>query len=418
MRWFWNSYALIYDSVRHLLPYHELLQKTLKALHLEKGNIRILDAGCGTGNFAILLTACWPYGGVALECIDASRAMIRRAKKKSRHLPWAHYYQGNLNQSLPYPEGHFDSIVCINTLYATENPKAVLQEFWRVLKFGGRLVLANPKTNPRIRDIFLTHVRMATRADDRESLTIIIKTIVHLPLWLAGSLFNMVIRRQAAKKIYHFFEAPTLTSLVELGGFRKLNASTAYGGTVVLITATKVLKMKDKTGEHLSLEAACTPEDLTAIHRLRFQAYCQEFPMLDPGQYPGAEERDQFDPYSIQLLARSRKEVVGTLRLIKDSPLGFLMEQSFRLPPLDRSKALEHSRGVVRKDYRGRDIHTLLTEAAYVWHRHHGFTICLGAATEIVKSSLCRKGWKMIGEPLEYHNTIATPIMLCLNEEK
>ena len=47
---FWDLYSRVYDAVYHLIPYRGLLWQAYEALSLEPG-MRVLDAGCGTGNF-------------------------------------------------------------------------------------------------------------------------------------------------------------------------------------------------------------------------------------------------------------------------------------------------------------------------------------------------------------------------------
>jgi len=50
---FWDIYAKLYDTLNLLEPYQRLHQEVLQSLEL-KGGERILDAGCGTGNFEII----------------------------------------------------------------------------------------------------------------------------------------------------------------------------------------------------------------------------------------------------------------------------------------------------------------------------------------------------------------------------
>jgi|SRR3990170_1538389 len=52
---FWDIYAKLYDTLNLLEPYQRLHREVLQSLEL-KGGERILDAGCGTGNFEKLLS--------------------------------------------------------------------------------------------------------------------------------------------------------------------------------------------------------------------------------------------------------------------------------------------------------------------------------------------------------------------------
>jgi len=48
--------------------------------------------------------------------------------------------QGNL-ESILYPDGWFDKVLCISVLEHSENPEKILYEMLRVLKLGGRLIV-------------------------------------------------------------------------------------------------------------------------------------------------------------------------------------------------------------------------------------------------------------------------------------
>lgn len=175
------------------------------------------------------------------------------------------------------------------------------------------------------------------------------------------------------------------------------------------------IRLKDKIGCDLIFETVETKQDLKAIYRLRYLAYCEELNFEDPDLYPEKEECDEFDQFSIHIAARDRDEIMGTIRLVKDSSLGFPMEHEFGLPfCLDRAHTMEHSRSVVRLDWRGRGIHTLLTEAAYAWQKANGYNICIGAAVKLVSDSLCNKGWRPFGKTRPYRKTCATPIIFYL----
>lgn len=68
---------------------------------------------------------------------------------------------------------------------------------------------------------------------------------------------------------------------------------------------------------------ATTPSTIEAVHRLRYQVYVAEYGYEKAEDHPGGLEKDKFDPSSILIAALDKtSNVVGTLRLILNSPLG------------------------------------------------------------------------------------------------
>ena len=98
----------------------------------------------------------------------------------------------------------------------------------------------------------------------------------------------------------------------------------------------------------------------TEVQRLRYDVYCEELGFLRPENYVTRLESDEFDGHSVHFAALNRrKDVVATLRLVRDSPLGFPIERraaSFwpAFTELPRDKTAEISRLVLAKHYRRR----------------------------------------------------------------
>src|SRR5258708_5659893 len=122
---------------------------------------------------------------------------------------------------------------------------------------------------------------------------------------------------------------------------------------------------------------ARTPDDLRAIFRLRYKVYCFETNSLRAVDYPTREETDRFDLDALHIIAKNEaSETIGTMRLIRNGPRGFLMEECFELPRwIDRARAVEHSREIVRSDYRGRGITNIMETLAFAGQRKHGFSL-------------------------------------------
>ncbi len=98
------------------------------------GLIKILDAGCGTGGLTKKLEKFGEVVGV-----DISPIALKPAKKRKLKL-----IEGSVN-SLPFFDGKFDVIVSASVVYHRRvDEKKAMGEFYRVLRFGGKLILILP----------------------------------------------------------------------------------------------------------------------------------------------------------------------------------------------------------------------------------------------------------------------------------
>jgi SAM-dependent methyltransferase len=105
----------------------------------------ILDAGCAAG----ALSAALRERGAQITAFDASQAMVALAQKRLG--PDTRVLQADLAEPLPFGTGEFDDVVSSLVLHYLEVWSGPLSELHRVLKPGGRLILA--VNHPIIREV-------------------------------------------------------------------------------------------------------------------------------------------------------------------------------------------------------------------------------------------------------------------------
>lgn len=112
---------------------HKIILSLIKKYAPDK-DLKILDAGCGTG---LLTKRLSQFGKVV--AIDIHPQAIRFSKERGINVRKA-----SVNK-LPFKDSSFDLIVCIDVLYHREvDDQKALQEFYRILKPSGLLVLRVP----------------------------------------------------------------------------------------------------------------------------------------------------------------------------------------------------------------------------------------------------------------------------------
>jgi SAM-dependent methyltransferase len=115
----------------------------------------VLDAGCGSGDFAALLTA--PH----VRCVDVSPTAVDAARAKGLRAEVADI------QNLPFPDGSFDVGVANWVLYHVPDRARAIAELARVLTPTGRFVGCYNAPG-HLRELWST-IGVAVDADDFNS---------------------------------------------------------------------------------------------------------------------------------------------------------------------------------------------------------------------------------------------------------
>jgi ubiquinone/menaquinone biosynthesis C-methylase UbiE len=134
----YRKLAEVEDSMWY---FHALNRRMLLPLaELAKQEASILDAGCGTGGLIRAMQQFVPRWRIT--GLDISPLACTYARERSS----ASIVEGSV-EALPFAANQFDAVVSADVLYHINDTSKALQEFGRVLKPGGSLVVNVPAYN-------------------------------------------------------------------------------------------------------------------------------------------------------------------------------------------------------------------------------------------------------------------------------
>jgi ubiquinone/menaquinone biosynthesis C-methylase UbiE len=96
---------------------------------------QVLELASGTGEFTSLLVGA----GADVTGLDLSPGMLAKARAK---VPAAKLFNGDAENTRE-PSEKYDAVVCRHLVWTLPNPSAALEDWFRVLRPGGRLLIVD-----------------------------------------------------------------------------------------------------------------------------------------------------------------------------------------------------------------------------------------------------------------------------------
>jgi demethylmenaquinone methyltransferase / 2-methoxy-6-polyprenyl-1,4-benzoquinol methylase len=214
VRTMFDRIAPVYDAMNRVMTAGlDLRWRRLAAKEVVRPGERVLDAACGTGDFAL---ADLEAGAGEVVGVDFSARMLERARRKSAAVEWV---QGDL-LALPFAAASFDAVTVGFGVRNLSELESGLRELRRVLRTGGRLAVLEI-TQPRgvLRPFFSVWFDRLVPAAGRL-----------LPGGGAYSYLPASVRR--------FPRAEELVRLLEQVGFKDVRFRLLAGSIVALHTGT------------------------------------------------------------------------------------------------------------------------------------------------------------------------------------
>jgi len=146
---YFNMAAGTWDQKFGTLELSRFLEDFVPCFGLKPGQ-KVLDAGTGTGVLIpYLRKAVGPSGSIT--AIDYAEEMVKICRSK-----YGHHFNVRVEmqdiEELPYPSAVFDAVTCFGLFPHLEKRERALSEINRVLKRGGRLVIAHALSSSEIKN--------------------------------------------------------------------------------------------------------------------------------------------------------------------------------------------------------------------------------------------------------------------------
>ncbi len=230
---FWEKYFKTYDVLNEVVPYQQLIDRIIQEARITDG-MTVLDAGVGTGNVPIQMKKAYTH--IRIIGIDTAQEGLDRWKTKDAH---AESFVHNIQNILPFERNFFDVVVSNNALYTISRDKRtqVVKEFYRVIKPGGTIVIANLKKGFSPFAIYTAHVKTELR--EKGFIQTTAKIIRMLPETLKMFYYNALIQKEHAFGKFDFFEKGEQRQLLHTAGFQTGDEISVYAHQGLLVVGTK-----------------------------------------------------------------------------------------------------------------------------------------------------------------------------------
>jgi SAM-dependent methyltransferase len=119
------------------------LERFVSRLQLRSA-ARLLDVGCGSGGPSLRVACLTECQVVGVDLYDEAVAEGTRLAREAGLEGRASFVQADASDTLPFEDGSFDAILCIDAINHLSDRPRVVGDWARLLRPGGRLLFTDP----------------------------------------------------------------------------------------------------------------------------------------------------------------------------------------------------------------------------------------------------------------------------------
>ncbi|MBI3610992.1 MAG: class I SAM-dependent methyltransferase [Nitrospirae bacterium] len=205
---------------------HALESEAVFELAEVKPGERVIDIGCGTGIYAVESA----QRGAHVIGVDPSMEMLAVAREKLRQAGLHGYFICGSAESLPLRSEKFDLALAVTSLCFVGRPDRAVEEIYRVLKSGGRIVLGELNRFSlwallrRLKGLFMDTIYNRAHFWSRTELKRLLRRGRFDTDGVRTLLYFPPINRKAFLKSYRFFETVLSRIVSGTGAFLAIKA--------------------------------------------------------------------------------------------------------------------------------------------------------------------------------------------------
>lgn len=248
---FWRRYLLGRDGMLGMevfakgSDYRQFVQLQIDRLDLRSGH-SVLDLGAGTGSFIRGLEGdSRDFGDLSIVEADLVQEALKKIREENGQssivtgLSWARIDADLIgrNRSLAFKDGAFDAALLSLVLGYLADPEALLEEVWRILRPGGRLVMSNLR-----RDADISKLAKQLRHDIdalAPMISVAEKTLLERSLQNAINEGSKILDLEEAGRFF-FWSQTELEDLARRAGFASVASEASFGDPPQAVVVTAV----------------------------------------------------------------------------------------------------------------------------------------------------------------------------------